>query len=710
MRLIEKVAALFVVMVITVLGGMQVAQANDDKNSVMLEPVVVNAEKRTEDAQKVPSSMTVVDADGIKSMDIKGVRDLAEYVPNMEYRDFGSRRHGLLFMRGIKSLPNGQAGTGFTVDGLSYSKAYMFMGLPLFDVDRIEVLRGAQGTLYGRNTTAGVVNIYTAEPEDVFSSELTASVGNYGAREFRANVSGPLLEDKLYMGLYGMAAVEDSYMDNEIDASGEDGRHKDGKAGRLKLRYQANEEWKTTLTVEGQRHDDGSFPLKRTERNGYVRAGALGTDDRHSYSHDFEGTADTSVWSVSLNSELETGMGTLHSITGFQNYDCNEWIDVDASPFDALRKNMRVWDKDLSQEFRLTSPDGEGPFKWIAGTYLFHFDGGNRAINHYGTNHPFLSGFEDDFDTTLRNTGAALFGEGTYTFFSRFDLTLGLRGEYERTQGKSVWTRTNASGVSTQNAAFDESDYYTSFLPKFALAWRVTDDVMTYGSVAKAHKVGGYNSAAAPAGTESYGEEECWLYEVGVKSYLMDKRLMVNLAGFYTAIEDEQLPLFVVGTTQGYLANAGKSHRLGVELEARYKVAEAWTLSGSASWVDARFDDYEDTANGIDYSGNRVFCVPEYSYSLGADYRDTVAKNWDFFGFVGLNGVGPQYFDDANKVKQDGYSLVNTRLGFQWKELEVSLWARNIFDTYYVAFENTTAGFAEDGRPRTFGASLSYTF
>lgn len=688
------------------------AEEAEDDGNVMLETVVVRAEKRSEDAQKVPASMTVFETGDIEDMNIVGTRDLAEYVPNMEFHDFGSRRHGLLFMRGIKSLPGGQAGTGFTVDGLSYSKAYMIMGFPMFDVDRIEVLRGAQGTLYGRNTTAGIINLYTAEPGDEFSSILTGTVGNYGARELRANVSGPLVEDKLYLGLYGLAAVEDSYMTNDIDADGEEGRHKDGKAGRMKLRYQASEDWKTTLILEGQHHDDGALPLRRTARNSYVKAGTLGTDDPYHYSHDFEGSEDTATWNINLNSEWKTSLGTWHSVTGLQNYDCDEWIDGDMSRFDAMRKNIRFKDKDLSQEIRLVSPDDGGPFNWLTGAYLFHFDGGNRITNHYGADHPspVLRGGNDDFDTTLGNTGAALFGEGTYTFLSKLDLTLGLRGEYERTQGKSVWTRTTGAGVSTRMRDYDKADYYTSLLPKLALAWHFNDDVMTYASIAKAHKVGGYNSAAAPSGTESYGEEESWLYEIGLKSFLMDKRLMLNLSGFYTDIENEQLSLFVVGTSQGYLANAGKSHRLGVELETQYKLSEAWTLNGSASWIDARFDDYEDTANGIDYSGNRVFCVPEYSYSLGLDYRESVAEDWDLFGHLALNGVGPQYFNDANTVEQAAYELVNLRLGVQWKSLECSLWAKNLFDRRYVAFENTTAGWAEDGRPRTIGASLSYAF
>ena len=710
MERMKGMMVLFAMLAVGFLGEDLAAHAADVEERVMLEPVVVTAEKRAEDAQEVPSSMSVFDTKDIQDMDIKDTRDLAEYVPNMEFRDFGSRRHGLLFMRGIKSLPGGQAGTGFTVDGLSYSKAYMFMGFPLFDVDRIEVLRGAQGTLYGRNTTAGVINIYTAEPGDTFSSDLVTTFGNYGHKELRANVGGPLIEDKLYMGLYAMGVAEDSYMTNDIDTGGDGGRYKDGKAGRLKLRYQANDDWKTTLIVEGQRHDDGSFPLQRTERNGYVKAGLLDADSGYHYSHNVESTEDTTAWNFVLNSQWETGIGSLSSITGFQNYDCREKIDGDMSRFDAMVKDMRIKDHDLSQEFRLASPEDDGLFRWLTGVYLFHFDGGNRVVNNYGVDRAGLAGQEDDFDTTLRNTGAAVFGEGTYTFLSKLDLTLGMRGEYERTQGESTWTRTNVVGVSSQKRRFDETNYYTSLLPKLALAWHFTDDIMTYGSVAKAHKVGGYNSAAAPKGAESYDEEDSWLYEVGVKSFLLDRRLMVNAAGFYTSIENEQLPLFVAGTSQGYLANAGKSHRLGLELEAKYKMAEAWTLRGSASWIEAQFDDYVDTANNIDYSGNRVFCVPSYSYSMAVDYRDEIATDWELFGSTGISVSGPQYFNDANTVKQDTYSLVNMRLGSRWQSLECSVWARNVFDTRYVAFENTTAGWAEAGRPRTMGVTLSYAF
>ena len=682
-------------------------EASSNKDLV-LEPVVVKAEKRSEEVQKVPASITVLEQGDIREMGITGMSDLAEHVPNLEFRDFGSSRHGLLFMRGIKSLPGEGPGTGFNVDGVSYSKSCMF-GFPLFDVDRIEVLRGAQGTLYGRNTTGGIINVYTAQPGNEFVSTVGTTFGNYGAKELRANISGPLIEDKLFLGLYGMGGVEDGFMENDVDTDGDSGRSKDGKAGRAKLRYLATDDWEMTLSLDAQHHDDGAYPCRRTERNALVKGNVFSADDKYHYSHDFEGSQEVDFWGAGLDSKWNTSVGTVQSITGYRGYDSSEWTDTDFSPLDFMRKSYRQENKDFSQELRMTSPEGEGAFKWLAGLYLFHLDSETSVGNYFGADSPF-PGMTVQFESNRQNTGAALFGEGTYTLFSKLDLTLGLRGEYEHAEGDSARTNVLADGTSMVVSAFDRQEDSTNLLPKLSLAWHFTDDVMTYASVAKAHKNGGFNDASAPTGGEAYDEEESWLYEVGVKSLVFDKRLMINLSAFYTTIENEQLPLFDVAFKQGYLANAGKSHRTGLELESRFKLASAWTLSGNASWIDARFDDYEDTTIGMDYADKQVFCVPEYSYEVALDYRDQIAADWDLFGRVGVSGVGPQYFDNANTVRQEAYELVNMRLGARWKQLECSLWAKNLFDRHYVAFENTTAGIAEDGKRRTFGVSVDYTF
>ncbi|MUM78504.1 TonB-dependent receptor plug domain-containing protein [Pseudodesulfovibrio sp. F-1] len=678
------------------------------KRELVLEPVVVNAEKRAEESQDVPVSITVFERNDLLDMGIEGIGDLSEHVPNMEFHDFGSSRHGLLFLRGIKSLPTGQAGTGFTVDGVSYNKSHMF-GFPLLNVDRVEVLRGAQGTLYGRNTTGGVVNVYTARPGNEVVSTAGVTLGNYGTRKLRADWSGPLIEEKLFLGVSGLAEVSEGFMKNDIDADGDDGRHTDGKAARVKLRLQATDNWDMTLSVDGQHHDDGAYSSRRTERNGYVMAGTYGVDSPYHYSHDFAGSQEVDFWGSSLNSDWTTDLGILSSITGYRSYDSDEWIDADFSPLDNMRKNYRQTDKALTQEFRMVSPEDSGSMRWLVGTYLFHFDSKTDVSNHLGAASA-SPGMEVRFNTKQKNDGAALFGEGTWELLPSLELTLGLRGEYEHAQGRSSRTNIPAGGPAAVVKSFDRQDDYAALLPKVSLAWHFAEDAMTYATVARAHKAGGFNDASAPADGESYSEEDSWLYEVGVKSLLLDKRLMLNVAAFHTRIRDEQLPLFQAATMQGYLASAGKSHRTGLELESRFKLAEEWTLSGSASWIDARFDEYEDASLGVDYAGKRVFCVPEYSFDVAVDYQKRFAGEWEMFGRAGVSGVGPQFFDNANEVRQAAYQLASLRLGFRRKGLECSLWAKNLFDRHYVVFENTTAGVAEDGRPRTFGLSVDYTF
>lgn len=684
------------------------ADEEERRTDLRLDAVVVKAEKRSEEAQDVPASITVLEEGDLRDMGIRNTDDLAKHVPNLEFNDFGSRRHGLMFLRGIKNLPTSEPSTGFYVDGVNYSKPYMF-NFPLFDVERVEVLKGPQGTLYGRNTVGGVINVFTRDPGNEVISSAGTTFGNFEQKEVRGSWSGPLVEDRLFMGVYGMAASRDGYMENDVDTGGRNGRYQDGMAGRVKLRYLANEDWEIGMILDAQQHEDGAYSARRTRRNSLVKAGTVGTDRRRHYSHDFEGEQKNDCWGATLNSRYETGLGTFHSITGYRDFDSDEDIDADFSPLDVMRKRYVQRDSDFSQEFRLSSPEGNDPFKWLVGTYVFNLDSQTEVTNRMGVAHA-SPGMKVVFDTDRRNTGAAGFGQGTYTFFDKLDLTLGLRYEYEHAEAVADQLNTPAGGPTTRVAHTDDSMHFTALLPKLSLAWHFNDDHMIYGTISRAHRSGGFNDASAPAGKQAYEEEYSWLYEVGLKSMFMDDRLMFNLSGFYTAIDDEQLPLFKTGTMQSYIDNAGKSYRTGVEIESRYKLTEEFDLSANFSWIEARFEEYEDPAIGADYAGNRVFLVPNYTYGVGLDYRHALKGQWSLVGRADVTGVGSRYFDDGNTVEENPYDLINLRFGVEGEHLACSVWVKNIFDKEYTVFENTTAGIAEDGAPRTFGASLDYHF
>ncbi len=681
-----------------------------------LDEVFVTAQKREENLQDVPESVTALSAIEIEDADIETTTDLSQHVPNFYFNDFGSRRHGLMFMRGIKSLPGIEPATGYYVDGVGFSKSYMY-NFPLFDVEQIEVLRGPQGTLYGRNTMGGVINVRTKQPGNEPAASISTSLGNYSKTEVKGSVSGAFIKDKLYYGIAALYDAHDGYAQNDTDADGREGNYQDAKAARMKMRLTPSDALDLTLSLDGQTHDDGAYPFRRTSRNSLVQKGLLPTDMRFHYSHDFEGSQSNDSLGISLNADYDTGFGTFTSITGYRDYYSKEEIDADFSPLDMMRKELIIKDRPFSQELRFASPDDAGDLKWLTGAYFFHCDVENDYTNFYrsgmarSSSNPFNPGTGRRlFQAEKLNWGGALFGQATYTFFGQLDFTLGLRADYEEAEIDAELRDTPEGGSTRTTASYSDTRDFVALTPKIALDWRMTPDHMLYVSFAGAHRSGGFNDFAAPSNKMTYDSEYSWNYELGSKNTFFNKQLTLNLSGFYTAIEDEQLAVFNEENMQGYLDNAGRSHRVGAEAEARYSPLAGLELIGSCAYVEAEYDKYEDPVSNADYKGNRVSGVPDYSYTLGAQYRYPLTPDWNLFSRVDLIGTGVRYFDDANEVRANPYALVNAKLGFEGKHFDGYLWAKNLLDRRYTLYENTAAGIAQDGPPITVGVTLSLRF
>jgi iron complex outermembrane receptor protein len=680
-----------------------------------LAPMVVTAQKRAEDVQDIPASITVIDAHLIEDARIQGMEEISTFTPGLEFRNAGSRRHSISFMRGIKNIHNQEPAMGYYVDGVSYSKSYMF-DFPLFDMERVEVLRGPQGPLYGRNSMSGVINVVTAEPSNETQGKISLNLGNYDLAELQGHLKTPIIEDKLLMGFSGLLKQRDGYMENDIQTGEDEGRYTEGGGGRLKLKYLPSDVLDITLGLDGKTYDEGAFALRRTSRNPLVQKGVVEADDKYHYSHDFAGTADTDFWGTYLNVNYALPIGTLTSITGYRDYHVDEFIDSDFSPLDLTRLNYVQEDQNITQEFRLASPETGGPFQWLAGFYYFNNDSENRTTTYYRSamgGHP-QNPFGADTGNRLNvsdgsNEGTAVFGQGTYRFREKFGITLGLRYEYEEAEMK--WTQKDSpdNGTpTTQELPFANNDFDT-LLPKVSLAWYMTDSHMAYATFAGGHRSGGFNKLA-PDGYNAFDEETSWLYEIGTKLGFLNQRLVMNLAGFYMDIEDEQITKFDTGLNTPYNVNAGESHRLGIEAEIRYTPVPGLDFNAGITVLKAEYDSYTDSAQGIDYDGNQVFNVPKLSGNIGAQYRCPLYGQWDFMGRVDVIGFGRRYLDDANEVEEGAYALVNAKVGIEGEHLDVHLWSDNLFDRNYVVFENTFKGLAEDGAPLTVGVSVGYRF
>ncbi len=706
---------LSLVITIVLLTGHTAYAADNPQRSIMhhqLDPITVTAQKQSQDVQDIPNSITVLNDEAIEEAHISDMDRLSDNVPSLEFYNFGSRRHSLTFMRGIKSLHNAEPAIGYYVDGVNYSKSYMF-DFPLFDVERIEVLRGPQGSIYGRNTMGGVINIYTRKPDNRTTIGLTGSLENYDSRELQGYLRMPLIENRLFLGIAGLVSAGDGYMTNDY-GSGRNGRYTDGQSGRLQLRYMPGSTWDITLALDGQQHDEGAFVFRRTERNAFVKNGMFAADKRYHYSHDFEGKAENRYWGSSLNITHDLNFGRLTSITGFRTYDNEEMIDTDFSPLDMARMRYVIDEKNFSQEIRLASPERSRSFQWLTGVSYFYTDSQNKATTYY---RPAMAGspanpFRPLTDERLKatesnNEGIAVFGQATCPLLEKLDLTMGLRYEYEQAAMDAAITDSPEGGTSSTIISPSLDNDFSALSPKASLTWHFNEERMIYATFAGGYRSGGFN-VFGEKGT--YDEEYSRLYEIGVKSVYFDNRLRLNLAGFYTDIEDEQIALFDTDTNQPYISNAGASHRLGLEAEAEAVVLPGLELSTSFSWIEAEYDDYNDPATGKNYEGNSVFGVPDYTFNIALQYRRPLSARWGLFSRAELSGVGTRYFDDANTVKDPPYELLNLKLGVESDHLDFYAWAYNLLDRHYILFENVAKGIAEDGKPLTAGISMTYRF
>nr|WP_320193150.1 TonB-dependent receptor [uncultured Desulfobacter sp.] len=684
-----------------------------DKLPYQAEAVIVTAQKREENVQDISDSITVLDELDISDAGITDMVSLSTYVPNFEFYNFGSRWHSQTYIRGIKTLNNSEPSTGLYVDGVNYSKSYLF-DFPLFDVERVEVLRGPQGTLYGRNTMAGVINIHTRTPDNETRAQISGTYASDNEKTIQGQVQTPILKDKLFLGISGLISSSHGYMENDIDGVGEDGRHKDGQAGRIKLRYLPAPKWDITLGLDAQHHDDGAFPFRRTQRNSFVNVGILEADGPYHYSHDFDGTSENDFWGTTLNTSVDTTIGKVTSITGYRDFNNEDIIDSDFSPLDAARMKYLLQESSFSQELRIASPENKTGPKWLAGIYYFHINSDKERINYYRSamanspSNPFAPGTgARKTQSKGTNFGEALFGQITWPVFNTLDITTGLRYEIEDAQMDATIFYTPEGGATSATQQPYQESRFTALLPKLSVGWHFMDDKMLYTTVSRAHRSGGFNDPSV--GGDPYDEEYSWVYEAGIKSGFFQNRLTINICGFYTDIEDEQLTRFDE-YNQSYLENAGESHRLGMEFEAGWFISKDLEIFASLTWVEAEYDKYTDPVTGQDFQGNTTFGVPDYTYTLGFQYRRPLWGEWNVFCRAEVAGTGRRFFDDTNTVKEPGYEVVNLKLGLEGTHWDGYVWAKNLFDRHYCIFENVDRGITEDGKPLTIGITLSYRF
>lgn len=726
-------------------------------NSAQLEEIIVTAQKRAESLQDVPISVAALSGDKIRDAGIMTIEDLSSYVPNFTMTE--SAVGNVVFIRGIGSGINQgfEQSVGMFIDDIYLGRSQQFRA-PFLDVAMVEVLKGPQGTLFGKNTIAGAVNITTLQPGEEFEGEVSAMYEpKYNTQEYTAIVSGPLTDD-LGARLALRKSVSDGYMENVI--SGDDEAERDEQIARLTLAWTPTSDLEVIAKLETGTFDVNGRGVQVATADGQFQgvnlgdaiSGLLGPVEdgkinQKKASRGFRPEAtDTEYDLASLTINYDIGEYTLTSVTGYSAYEFQEWTDADFTALALLDIGYDQEYDQFSQELRITSPLGE-TLEYIAGLYYQSSELSNLtevpvALAEAGIGAPPFNQvrpFEQDSETI------AVFAQGTWNIRDTLRLTAGLRfSREEKDADQSVYTADFlkhtanpalapvAAGVlGSVEHTYSESRSEEHVSPSLNLQYDVNDDVMVYVSASQGFKGGGFNEAEASGdiGRFEYEDEEANSLELGGKMTLLDGAAELNGALFYTEYDDRQVSAFE-GTTF-VVGNAAKSTTQGLELDGRWAATDNLTISASMSYLKSEFDDFADagcTAEQIrnsvgpctqDLSGKETEFAPKWSYNLSAEYVVPVSDFMDLRFQVDANYSDDYFFAQDLDIleSQESYTKVNARIGLGGNNgiWELALIAKNLTDETTLSHGNDIplfngAHFSFMDEPRTVALYGVYRF
>tara|TARA_R100000365_G_C2748498_1_gene80197 strand:- start:10948 stop:13248 length:2301 start_codon:yes stop_codon:yes gene_type:complete len=745
----------------------QETEATPDRSRV-LQTIEVTAERRTASQQDVPITVTSIGEDMLSEGDYRSTEDLSQQIPGLQIKSSFSASNPTIFIRGVginDFNPANSGAIGVMVDDMFYNSTTGQL-FQLFDLDRIEVLKGPQGTLYGRNTTGGVLSIHTKRPEFEQGGYISATYGRFNQFDLEGAANIPV-SDKLTFRISGVSNTRDGTREISFpDGSRADKNTVDFQAARLQMIYEPNSDLSILGKVE---YGKSSATSRSYESQGLINYGTLEygladydgvcggrgagvcadafgyADDQDPYSgaENLKDTPeDVEAFTANLQIEWTLGKWDLTSVTGYLDTKREAILEVDASPNRLIEEYIDDGSQQFSQEIRLAS-NWEGPMSLIMGAfYLTDELTGQDSFELLADASPTpgMPYFDpvnfilrtDRFYTQKTDT-FAVFAQSDYELTDRLIATLGARFTWEERNLDHVAYAgpVNAASLDAEMPVYatllDTSNFETDSLtfeePTFrgALSYHVTDDVMIFGSVSRGFKSGGFNTGATsdPIEASIVKPEKLMAYEAGIKSEWFDRSLRANAAAFYYDYTDLQVFGLAPGAVPTQtLFNAKEAEIRGFEFDVTSIPVTGLQLSFAGTYLDAEYTDFV-TPIGQNFSGNTMVASPEWS--LVARGRYETGPIWNDLKLVAsadASYTGDQYFDTENteRLGQKAYWISNARLALapESDRWELAAFVKNLPDEEYVvdAFDVSDFGFDElvYGDPRTYGVSLIYRF
>ncbi|HBP1362536.1 TPA: TonB-dependent receptor [Pseudomonas aeruginosa] len=736
------------------------------KADTALGKVTVTARRREEDSQKVPTPITVLGGETLEAQRISRVQDLQQVLPSVNVAYIHARQSSVA-VRGIGNNPasDGLEGSaGIYLDNVYLGRPGMAV-FDLLDIEQLELLRGPQGTLFGKNTTAGVLNISTRAP--TFTAERTVEVsgGQDGYFQGRGTVSGPLGET-LAGRLSAYRTRDDGYIKNIHDDNYLNGGERQGARGQLL--FEPNEDFSLRWIADYNEEDssNGSMVVYGAAERFWQRAALVGASplrDPQRKKVNLNGRQHVSVHQGGSSLEANWNLAGGYRLTSISAYRYWHFTPANDEQLNVSAINdtgVEVHDRQFSQEIRLASPTG-GAFDYVVGAYAFRQNLGNKTFTSYGpladlyllgANLGALNDTYSKANGKIETDSFALFAQGTWHLSERLDFTAGLRGTYEEKNAKVErfaplgGAAVGGVGAAVRNGqlgAYDSGDLSQyNFAPSalLSLSYQFSDDLLGYASLSHGEKSGGVNLAvgsAPSAGADSLlvGPERANDAELGLKSTLFDRRLLLNANLFWTGIHGYQATTLyqAPGSTQlvQVLANAGSVRSRGLEFEATALPLRGLILNFNGSYNDVTYLSFKDAPcpaevstrpgapSSCDLTGQRVVGASKWIANLNGEYQWRLDDRFQPYvsASYAYRSAAEGTLDNSDLSKIDGYALVNLTAGLRSDlgdgQLDTSVWLKNAFDKdYYLsAFASINGSYtASVGQPRTLGVSLRYDF
>jgi len=678
--------------------------------------VIGQARRRAESIQNIPESVVTFTSKGIEAKGITNVQTFSDHIPNVNFTSSQNIGNNFITVRGISHIRNGESPIAFVVDGVTLPDANL-INQELFDIALIEIVKGPQGALYGKNAIAGAINILTNKPTNNFKNKILFGYGSGNLFKTQFSSSGPLVEDKLFYRISSSYKKGDGVIDNETLKKPVD--FLEDLTVRAQIR--ANFSERTNLTLTGQIIDAKAGAVYYAGPKAGTPANFKPDDfENQVISADQFGTS--SLKGFYGNAKLEFNLDDVKivSSTTINKGDRNHVGDLDFSAADVLRQIQDSNSDTFNQEIKVSSVANDSKISWDLGAFYQNTDKllFTKATADFGFFvDPFEgTGIQSDFassDFTNTYKTFAAFGFLDYKASNKLTFSFGLRFDNDKISQDNRTLNLNPEKTDSQ------------LQPKVSIAYKANEKTLLYTNYGRGYRSGGFNQDDTVRFGLEYDAELTDNFEVGIKNSFWDDRFILNLSGYYIDFKNQQQYALIIGGDGNIRIgnfNFEESKSYGFEADIKLRPSKYFDVFASyglsKSEIVKGTSTYSTGANeSFDVAGKNTPLIPQSSFTLGVESQLDLSEKVQFNGNILLKGTGDIYWHEDNAAVSSSYNLLNARVGLTFSEnTSIYLWGNNILGEDYIteffgqSFSNGGSDLVWKGNPATYGVNLTYKF